>query len=39
MSGMGETLADFIRGLYWLAGCLAAVIVVLLGVIVWLVLR
>lgn len=39
MSGMGETLADFIKGLYWIVGILAGVVLVLTLLIVWLVLR
>lgn len=39
MSGMGETIADFLKGLFWLIGILAGVVVVLLGIIVWLVLE
>jgi hypothetical protein len=34
---MGKVLGDFIRGLYWIIGIGALVIVVLIGVIIWLV--
>lgn len=39
MSGMGEAIGDFIKGLYWLVGILAGLVVVLLGVIAWLVFK
>lgn len=39
MSGTGETLADFVKGLYQMVGCLIFVILVLIGVVVWLVAR
>ncbi len=39
MSGMGEVLADFIKGLYWAVGILAGLVVLLLVAVAWLVLR
>lgn len=39
MSGMGEIMSDFIKALYWVLGIAAAIIVVLLGVIAWLLFR
>jgi hypothetical protein len=39
MSDWGRALGDFIRGLYWVIGISAAVIVLLLGVIAYLVVK
>lgn len=39
MSGMGEALSDFIKALYYAIGCLTVAVVVLLGVIIWMVVR
>ena len=39
MSGMGEAIADFIKGLYWLVGILAGLVVGLVALIIFLLLR
>jgi hypothetical protein len=39
MSGMGEAISDFIKGLYWSLGILAGTVLVLIGVIVWLLVK
>jgi hypothetical protein len=36
---MGKALGDFIKGLYWLVGGLAVTVVVLIGIIIWLVIK
>lgn len=36
MSGMGETLADFIKGLYWVVGILSGIVGLLVVLVVYL---